>query len=171
MKINHYFDSDFALKIAAITIISFTLFMSASALSSAGDKHVHKINDVTHIEEFNDMTDTERVDGVYKLSQSGLTDETKRDIMEEKNVVINGESKIEGGTVALTTNNGAYIVDTEISHPNTLKEIIMMLESIILALLVIPIIFTIDEKGYENLFIANLYYCGLLFLLLMLFLK
>jgi len=171
VKIEYSADSDFTLRIAAIIIILFTVFMSASALSSAGDKHVHKINDVTHIEEFNDMADTQRIDEIYKLSQSGLTDETKRDIMGEKNVVINGESKIDGGTVALTTNNGAYVVDTETSHPNTLTEIIMMLASAILAFLVIPIIVTIDKRGYENLVMANLCYCGILLMLLMLILN
>jgi len=120
------------------------------------------------MEEFSDMTDTERIDGIYKLSQSGLTDETKRDIMQEKNVVTNGKSKIEGGTVALITDNGAYIADTEISYPNMIGRI-MMIVSTILACLIIPILDKIDKlsrRAHESLLMANLCYAAILSLLL-----
>jgi hypothetical protein len=135
--------------------------MSASAFSSALTKQAYNINDVTHVEEFNDMTDTEKIDGIYELSQSGLTGETKRQITSKEDVIINDESKIDGGTVALTTDSGAYIADMRTTYPNSLIEGIMLLASSIIAFLVLPIIASIDklsEKNYDFLMFETFLY-------------
>jgi hypothetical protein len=58
--------------------------MIASAGSSAQSKHSYKIDDVRHIEGLDEMDNIENIDKTYLLSESGLTDKQKQQIMDEK---------------------------------------------------------------------------------------
>jgi uncharacterized membrane protein YdfJ with MMPL/SSD domain len=143
------------------------LFIFVSAASSILSKQTYKINDVTHTEEFNDMTDSE-INGIYKLSESGLTHKQKQQIIDEKSVITKEELEIDVGTVALTTDTGVYIANVDSTYQNALMETIMLIASAILLLIVFCIcirVHKISEEMQELLMILYLFYCTIILLL------
>jgi hypothetical protein len=140
VNIEHSPNSDFIFGIAAIVTILFASFLFASAWLSVDNKGVSKIDDVRHIEGFDEIDNIEKIDETYELSEIGLTDKQEQHIMDEKDVTTKNE--IHSGTVVLKTDTGLYIANTEWSHPNILTEIIMSLVSFILffCMMFVPII-------------------------------
>jgi hypothetical protein len=89
---------------------------------------------VERLDEVDDMSD---INKAYELSEIGLTDKQKQQIMNEKSVTITREGKsatmtnelkyMNGQTVALTTDSGSYIADVENIYINmSLMEMMMI---------------------------------------------
>jgi hypothetical protein len=117
--------------------------MLASAGSSAQSNQVHKIHDVRHVEGLNDVDNTEEIDEIHKLSESGLTDKQKQQIMDEKSITTRDleidiwRGGIAAPTVVLTTDNSLYIADIEETSNTTSAETIMSIVGLMLLALVV----------------------------------
>jgi hypothetical protein len=144
-------NSDFIFGIAAIVTILFASFLFASAWLSVDNRGVSKIDDVRHIEGLDEIDNIEKIDETYELSEIGLTDKQKQQIMNEKSVTTKKELTIDD-TVALTTDSGSYIVNVKTIHPTILVELIMSLVSFILFFCMIFVPNILDNRFWRDVF-------------------
>jgi hypothetical protein len=76
---------------------------------------------VEHVEDYTNLANS-GIDKYYKLSESGLNNQKKQQLMSENSVITNNSSTFETAvredyeTIALTTDNSAYIGDIEVNY-------------------------------------------------------
>lgn len=111
-------------RLIIIVTILFSISTYSIAYSLIQDGHkIYEIDNVKQVEDFSNLADSE-VDKYYRISESGLSNQEKQKLMNEKSVVVTGSSTFEtinavDETVALTTNNSAYIGDIDVSYPSS----------------------------------------------------
>jgi Na+-transporting NADH:ubiquinone oxidoreductase subunit NqrC len=143
-----------------VFILIVTMLCSISTYSfiysleqSAHENKYYEINNVEHVKDFTDIPYTGVNSSHYTLSESGLNDRQKQQIMIEESVIINDTSTFEidydSETIVLTTNDSAYIGNLEVNNPrnpsDALSSIMLMLNFVFLSCLLILLLLLLES--------------------------
>jgi hypothetical protein len=137
-----------------IVTILFGISMYGFTYSLTQDEHrYYKIDNIKYAEKFTNIPD-EGIDKHYTLSESGLDNHQKQQIMNKESVIINDSDTFEtvdseDKTVALTTDNSAYIGNIEVYPQSFEEEWWVLLSNILLTTIIIPVTYALGYTGYD----------------------